>query len=187
MEQSKDKVEPGVQITLLRPAYNTVIEHCRRKLSEDYIDSEARGKKAYGVFAGTESDTDIIVESCFPLLKNVRNQQPYKDFLDQLMEKHAIRSETPLEKRGWVADPDEWAAITDECKGKNQALIGTYHMHRVGWDHDQKRDTPTELDEVMGEKSGMYMFIISMVKPEKPIIRAFFEGDITKETPVILG
>ena len=49
-------------------------------------------------------------------------------------------------------------------------------MHRVGWEHDRKRDTPTKLDAVLAKDSGLVMFIISMVEPAYPIIRAFYEG-----------
>ncbi|EIP4193611.1 hypothetical protein LR989_005384, partial [Salmonella enterica] len=48
------------------------------------------------------------------------------------------------------------------------------------------RDTPTKVDEILGKDSKTLMFIISMVVPNKPIIRAFYEGDINKEIEVII-
>jgi len=46
------------------------------------------------------------------------------------------------------------------------------------------RDTPTTLDAVLARESEMLMFIVSMVKPERPIIRAFYEGIKEQELPV---
>ena len=57
-------------------------------------------------------------------------------------------------------------------------------MHRVGWAHDVKRDTPTILDAVLARNSEMIMFIISTVDPEKPVMRAFYEGISDKEIPL---
>ena len=177
--------DPGMQIVFPEIHWQELIEHCRRKLTGEYLNRETPEKKAYGMIAGTLSEKIMEVGGCFPLRKNVRTQQPYKDSIDLLMQRHAVRSVTSLDKRGWVADPDEWEAVLEKCRNNNLILLGTYHMHRVAWDHDQERDTPTKLDGILGNKSRMFMFIVSMVKPEKPIVRAFYEGDISREAEVI--
>ena len=100
------------------------------------------------------------------------------------MKCHAIPSVTPFEERGWVADQQEVDAAIKTMHSKNCSLIGTYHMHRVAWDQDPTRDTPTELDLMLGQGSRMLMFIISMVDPAKPIIKAFFEGVSSQEIPI---
>ena len=83
-------------------------------------------------------------------------------------------------QRSLVGDDDSLSGqlCDDRVEGneKGQELVGTYHMHRVGWEHDSKRDTPTKLDAVLAEGSGLIMFIISMVDPSSPIIKAFYEG-----------
>jgi len=100
------------------------------------------------------------------------------------MDEHAIPSETPLDKRGWVADPEETRLVLENCREHGSLLLGSYHMHRVAWAHDQVRDTPTILDTVLGKGSRLIMFIISMVDPDQPTIRAFMEGDIRREIPI---
>ena len=66
-------------------------------------------------------------------------------------------------------------------------LLGGYHMHRVAWDHDPSRDTCTEIDTRLADSSGLWVFILSMVDPDNPVLRAFFEGHNDKEAPVRLG
>jgi proteasome lid subunit RPN8/RPN11 len=126
----------------------------------------------------------VTVANCFALEHNVRSHSPYKEYMDSVMAEHAIPSVTPLEKRGWVADPSELFARIKQCREHNRVLVGTYHMHRVGWEHDSKRDTPTKLDAILAKESGLVMFIISMVDPAAPIIRAFYEGVKEKEISV---
>jgi hypothetical protein len=106
--------------------------------------------------------------------------------MDQLMAQHAIPSETPLSKRGWVADPEELHEITRNIQEANLLLLGTYHMHRVAWPDDPLRDRPTTLDTILGADSNMMMFIISMVKSEEPLIRVFYEGKPDKEIPIVI-
>jgi len=162
-----------------------LLEHCRRKLNEIYLPDEPREKKAFGIIAGNKTGKGILVRQCFPLRRNVRSQEPYKDYIDSVMAKHAIPSETPLRKRGWVADPGELQDVLVECHRGNITLVGSYHMHRVAWKDDRDRDTPTQLDGVLGAQSRMIMFIISMVKPELPILRAFYEGKLDNEFSIV--
>ena len=166
---------------------NAVYEHCRRKLSENYLADESHERKAFGLIAGYQADLDLKVVQCLPLLKNARQVEPYKKFMDQAMIQHAVPSETPFSKRGWVADPEELMKNTKELQQSNLLLLGIYHMHRVAWPDDPLRDMPTTLDTVLGAGSEMLIFIISLVKSEKPIIRAFYEGKPDREIPIIIN
>lgn len=105
--------------------------------------------------------------------------------MDKIMAEHAIPSKTPFDKRGWVADPEELANSIKVCQANQDTMLGTYHMHRVAWGHDALRDTPTKLDTVLAKDSRLLMFIISMVNPGQPMIRAFYEGDLGKEVPIV--
>ncbi len=174
-------------MTLILPLefHETVVGHCRRKLAGEFLSTESPEKKAYGLVAGTRTGAVLEVGACFPLKKNARSREPFRGQMDYLMQKHAVRSETPLEKRGWVADPDEWNEVGRKCSDLGLMLLGTYHMHRVGWNHDMLRDTPTVLDAILGKKSSMVMFIVSMVNPDSPVIRAFFEGNPELEIPIL--
>ena len=162
----------------------TLLEHCRRKLNEKYIPGEARERKSFGLIGGCQQGATITVEKCLPLLKNARNQEPYKRFMDQAMTRYAIVSETPFSKRGWIADPQELMQKNKQIQQKN-LLLGTYHMHRVSWPDDPLRDSPTTLDTVLAADSHMLLFIVSMVNPDQPILRAFYEGKPDQEIPII--
>ena len=130
--------------------------------------------------AGKKTSDRITIKACLPLLKNARSVAPVRGFMDEMMEKQAVASETPLAKRGWVAGPAELTSAVAEFKRQGLSLIGSYHMHRVAWDHDYARDTPTTLDTILGRDSRLIMFIISVVKAYQPIVRALFAGSNEK-------
>lgn len=180
----------------MSPAYNSdahiilpdnnrqlILVHSNRTLKA-FQEGQTKECKAFGLVFGTVSNQVITVMKCFPLDNNVRSQPPYKEYIDKIMEEHAVPSQTPLDKRGWVADPAELFTRIKESRNSGFVLLGTYHMHRLGWSHDPVRDTPTKLDGVLAKDSELLMFIVSMVQPTKPIIRAFYEGIKEKEIPI---
>lgn len=162
-----------------------IIGHCLRKLAGKYMADEEQNHKAYGLLAGEKSPDRITVRACHPLLRNARTIEPHRSFMDEMMQKHAIVSETPLPKRGWVADPEELSQAVRGFSRQGLTLLGSYHMHRVAWDHDNSRETPTTLDTILGRESRLLMFIVSVVKPEQPVIRAFFEGIADQEVTIV--
>lgn len=166
--------------------YQAITGHCKRKLDENYIEGESRERKAFGLLGGRKNNSDYIVDRCFPLLKNGRQLSPYNRMMDSVLAEYAIPSETPLAKRGWVAEPGELLEKIKFMQQHNLLLLGAYHMHRVAWPDDPIRDKPTTLDTVLATDSGMLIFIISMVKVDQPLLRAFYEGNPDKEVPVII-
>ncbi|MDW7774175.1 MAG: hypothetical protein SCH71_14920 [Desulfobulbaceae bacterium] len=177
------KYLPDTQILLPENCRRTILEHCHQSLDQ-YRNGRTEKGKAFGLVCGSAEAEGLRVEACFPLRNNVRSRPPYKEQMDRMMAEYAVPSQTPLHKRGWVADPAELFARIKECRGNNHILLGSYHMHRVGWEHDRVRDTPTRLDTVLAGNSGLLMFIISMVEPARPIIRAFYEGIKEKEIQI---
>ncbi len=169
---------PGRQLQVM-------VEHCRRKLEGRYLEHEAEEPKAFGILGGSIDHQLLTIAHTIPLLKNARRQLD-KSFMDDTMAAHAVPSETPLKKRGWVADPGEIDSALTILQDRGIRMVGTYHMHRLAWNHDKIRDTPTDIDTILGRQSRMFMFIISMVNPDKPLIRAFFEGIPTQELPIII-
>lgn len=162
-----------------------MLAHCQRKLTgERYLPGEDKDRKAFGLLGGRIKNGTLEILSCHPLLRNARKNAPHNDYMDQMMTAHAIPSETIFTERGWVADTDELAVILKTYRSLALLLIGTYHMHRVAWPHDKIRDTPTTLDSILGRNSRLLMFIISMVDPTSPLLRAFYEGDINNELPI---
>jgi len=161
-----------------------MVSHCLRKLQGDYLPGEGQAPKAFGLIGGKTAGNLVTVEAIIPLFKNARDCGDQKKVMDNAMNCHAIASETPLDKRGWVAEQKELDSALHALQSQGLRLIGNYHMHRVAWDHDSKRDTPTELDTVLGKDSRMLMFIIAMVNPAAPTIRAFFEGVQALELPI---
>ena len=175
---------PVERIMLPRSRYGTLIDHCLRKLEQRYLEDETGERKAYGLVGGRLSNGDITVGRVVPLKKNARTVEPYKRHMDELLGRFAIPSETPLDKRAWVADPVEARAILMDFARNGLELVGTYHMHRVGWESDPLRDTPTVLDTALAEDSEVFLFVVSTVNPDKPIVRAFFEGVPDKEVAI---
>lgn len=176
---------PNTRIVFPVQLIDVVISHCKKNLVSEDSHPGNTEKKAFGLVAGRIEESTIQVCRCFPLTQNARSREPYKNHMDQLMANHAIRSETPLHLRGWVAEPEELMEKIHICQDEGLLLLGTYHMHRVAWSHDPVRDTPTQIDTVLAEKSRLIMFIISMVNPEQPIIRAFYEGILSCEYPIV--
>jgi len=177
---------PGNRVIFPGSQLQEIFEHCRRKLACSYVSGESHEQKAFGLVAGRQNDLDLRVEKCLPFMKNARQTEPYKKFMDQVMDRHAIPSETPLAKRGWIADPGELLAKIKQLQKEGLLLIGAYHMHRVAWPGDPIRDTPTTLDTILAADSSMLMFIISMVNKDRPVMRAFYEGKPDMEVPIIV-
>ena len=174
----------NVTIEFSQVCWEEIISHCRRKLNGKFIGDESAEKKAFGLVAGNKEDSRIIVKRCFALKKNARYQLPYSEYMNRILAQHAIPSETGLDKRGWVADPQELVGVIEKCQEQALTILGAYHMHRVAWQHDAKRDTPTKLDGILVAGSRMIMFVVSMVDPEKPLMRAFYEGILEQEIPI---
>jgi hypothetical protein len=166
--------------------WQEILAHGKRKLAGDYLPGESRGKRAYGIIAGSQNENLLEVACVLPGKKNVRSEEPYKTYMDRSMAQHAVPSKTPLSKRGWVIDPLEVKECYDICDRENLIVLGTYHMHIVPWEGDPIRDTPTHLDTVLARNSCLFQFIISMVDITNPIIRAFYEGQSEKEVPIFI-
>lgn len=178
MRYAKDQITAILLPASLRDA---MISHCQGRLRGGGNDM-----KAFGLLGGTVTASTLTIASAVPLHRNARACGGQKTYMDSTMERHAVPSVTPLDQRGWVAEPGELDSALATLHSQGVRLVGNYHMHRVAWAHDPLRDTPTELDTVLGKASRMFMFIISMVTPEAPIIRAFFEGNLDLEAPVII-
>jgi hypothetical protein len=178
--------QPDCRIIFPAEYYQAVLEHCKRKLTENYIEGESPERKAFGLIGGRKNGADYIIERCLPLLKNARHLSPYSKLMDSVMAEYAVPSETPLAKRGWIAEPEELLGNIRQMQQENLLLLGAYHMHRVAWPDDPLRDTPTVLDTVLAADSKMIIFIISMVNADRPVLRAFYEGKPDKEVPVLI-
>ncbi len=174
-------------IVFAPPDYDTLLEHVRRKLRGEYLTGEEAERKAYGLLGGRQRETCLDVTNVFPLQRSLRSEPQFKPSVDRLMAEFAVPSETPMERRGWVAHPDEVRNAEQVCDDAGDVVFGSYHMHRVPWSHDTLRDTCTELDSRLGENSGMWMLILSMVDPQHPVLRAFFEGRNDREARVLTG
>ncbi len=174
------------QIILPLSYWQDIVEHCMRKLEGNHLEGESRGPKAYGLVAGIQNEDTLNVERIFPAKINVRDKEPYKSYVDSMMEQYAVPSKTPLAKRGWVTDPEELKGFYDKCDQEKLGVFGTYHMHVVPWEDDPVRDTPTTLDSVLARGTNLFSFIVSVVDAAKPRIRAFHEGLTKKEVRVVI-
>jgi len=166
--------------------WQEIVAHGKRKLAGEHLPGECKGKRAYGIIAGSQNDKLLKVVRVLPGKNNFRDQEPYKTYMDRIMAQHAVPSKTPLNKRGWVMDPMEVKECYDICDRENLLVLGTCHMHIVPWEGDPIRDTPTLLDTVLARNSRLFQFIISLVDLNNPRIRAFYEGQREKETPIFI-
>jgi proteasome lid subunit RPN8/RPN11 len=173
-------------IVLPRMLWDEITAHCRRKLAGNFLQGESRVQRAYGILAGVQEGRQLRVMLVLPVKKNARNDEPLKSYMDAVMTEHAVQSTTPLSKRGWITDPAELMECYARCDHEDLQIFGTYHMHIVPWEGDPVRDTPTRLDTVLAKESNLFSFIISMVDSDKPTMKAFFEGIIGQETPIII-
>ena len=171
--------------SLKRAKLDIVLSHCMRKTLGLFLENEIQEKKAYGMLLGKKiGDSDAWkITDVIPLYKNCRETDG-KLYMDDLMTRFAIPSTTPFEKRGWFVDKGELADILYKCNANNLEIIGSYHMHRVPWEHDSVRDTPTLLDKILAEDTGLLMMIISTVDINNPKARIFYEGNIEKEVQI---
>jgi len=166
------------------PLYSALVHHGRRKLGGQWEAGEEQAPKAYGLVGGRIAGMFVTVTHVVPLKNNLRDRPGVKADVDQLMNEVAFPSETPLDRRGWVADPREVLAADQRCENDGSGLVGSYHMHRLPWPHDPRRDTCTAIDTALAEGCGLWAFILSMVDPDQPVLRAFFEGDNAREATV---
>jgi hypothetical protein len=171
-------------ILLSRACYANVVSHAVRKLSGHYLDGETAERKAFGMLTGRHIGSDITVTGVFPLVTNMRHDARHQTTMDEVVGEYAIPSETPLEQRGWIANPRELLDIERVCDGTDWLVFGNYHTHRVAWPHDPHRDTCTELDRMLAAGSGQWTLILSVVDITRPRLRAFFEGDNAREAPI---
>jgi len=164
----------------------TLFEHCMRKYEGKFFEGELQEKKAYGLVAGVIEEESACVKRIYQLTKTARHSDKFDKHMTKLMGEHAVPSKTPFKRRGWVSDPDEMFEIYSSCDKEEMILIGAYHMHIVPWEEDPVRDTPTLIDGVLAKGSNIFQFIISFVEPEKPILRAFYEGVLEEECSIAL-
>jgi hypothetical protein len=164
------------QIWLPASCHATIVNHAARKLDGHYVADETGERLAFGLIAGILEGDRAVVTAVFPLLRNLRQVGPYRDQMDNIIERYAVVSETENGRRGWMADPLEVLAVDELCDRRRWVRFGNYHTHRVAWPDDPRRDSCTELDRVMASDSDQWMFILSVVDRERPVLRAFYEG-----------
>jgi len=166
--------------------YIAILEHGKRKINQEYLPGEYQEPKAYGLIGGSINGEQVEVVGTYVLTKNQRGSQDQKAQMDKNMKEYAVPSETPMEKRGWIADPEEvWEAIS-QFSEQSGSLVGNYHTHRIAWEHDPERDTCTKIDRELAKNSGQWVFILSVVNPGRPILRAFYEGQNKKEALITI-
>lgn len=189
MHAPPDVPDPAGRVTEIlfpRPLYLNVFGHVVRKLTGHYVPGETAEPKAFGVLGGRGNGAAIEVTAVYPLQVNARHDARRAGVMNTLVEAHAIPSETPNTRRGWVADPGELLTIDRLCDRHDWMMFGNYHTHRVPWPDDPLRDHCTGLDRVLADGSGQWVFIVSAVDLRQLSVRAFYEGDNDREAVIRL-
>lgn len=176
------------EIHFPKEQYCKLIEHCLRKLNGGYLAEETKEQQAYGLIGGKIFKQVLLIGMVVPLYKNFRKDRSIKKHMDNIVSKYAIPAKTPIEERGWIASPSETIGVLKMLQQENLQLVGTYHMHHLlSWNGDGERDKPTELDRNLAKDTELFMFIIGMINPQKPIIRTYYEGCVNQEIQVIIN
>ncbi len=165
---------------------SVLVEHAVRKLRGEYREGETPMRQAFGLLAGVSNGERLETTAVFPLRRNLRADPMHGKAIDSVVRALATDSRTPISQRGWIAAPEEVIAAQKRCDFAGAMLFGSYHMHQVPWRHDPLRDTPTALDTALGRDQGLWMAILSMVDPERPILRAFWEGRPEIEAKLVI-
>ncbi|MCI5140688.1 MAG: hypothetical protein D3909_02955 [Candidatus Electrothrix sp. ATG1] len=117
------------RILLPQKVWEEIVAHCQRKVAGNFLPEESKVNRAFGILAGVEAGRELHVRMVIPVKRNARNQEPLKSFMDKMMEEHAVPSTTPLSKRGWITDPEEFRECLDLCK-KIKKLQDTLSMRK---------------------------------------------------------
>jgi hypothetical protein len=175
------------ELRLEREHYDTIVAHGRRKLEGPYLDEETHERQAFGLLAGRIEGDAARTTHVFPLLRNMRHDPRFRPAMDDTVNELGVPSTTPLPRRGWLADPRELLAAHSRCEEDGALVFASYHMHKVGWEHDPLRDTPTALDAALAEGQGVWTLILSLVDPARPLLRAFYEGMKDREARILVA
>lgn len=181
---SANQRPPIEAIELPVPVHQVIVEQGHRGLAG--FGSEGNERKAFGLIGAVVTEGRALIMDAFPLTKNARYRDSSRHDFDALVCRYGVPSETAFERRGWLADPQEVTAVDRACEGGGSVLFGAYHMHRVPWAHDYSRQECSELDRQLAEGSWLWVFILSMVEPARPVLRAFYEGSNALEVPIHL-
>ncbi len=176
------------RLVLPEPGHGTVVEHGRRKVAGRHLPGEPTLRRAFGLLAGVWDAPDVLrVTAVFPLVESARNDPGTAEEVDELYDAYAVSTSTPRHDRGWVARPADVMHAQQVSDEAGWLLFGHYHTHRVPWPDDPYRDSCTAFDTALARDSGMWTFIVSLVDPETPRIRAFYEGSLDREAELDLG
>lgn len=175
---------PAATVIFPSPLYGLMISHAIRKISRHFLPDETPEAKAFGLLAGRRSSHEVEVCSVIPLMKNMRRDPRRSAEMDATVDRFAIPSDTPNESRGWIANDREVLAAEDFCDRHGWVVFGNYHTHRVAWPGDPDRDSCTELDRVLAQGTDAYVFIVSVVDLDRPLVRAYLEADNAAEATI---
>lgn len=175
------------RIVLAREDREALLAHARRKLRGEFLEDETPLPQAFGLIAARVDGDGAASAGVHPLRRNARHDPRLRALVEGTIDELAVPSVTPNARRGWLADPRELFDIHRECERRGTLPIASYHVHRVAWEHDPLRDTPTALDHELARDQGLWVVIVSLVEPERPRMRAFWEGDPAAECELVPG
>lgn len=162
--------------------YTKIIEHCRRKLNEEYYNDETKEQQAFGVIIGRKEKEKLVTTKVYPLKINYRYNKKISNTMNNLIKNYAIPGKMKIRERAWAADPLELSNILCTIE-ENEIFLGTYHMHHdFSWNGDYPKQLPTDLDRELVKDSNLIMFIVYIGNGrEKDVIRGFYEAKIDLE------
>lgn len=153
------------ELVFPRHVYWQIVAHARRKLSGRYLPGEEPAPVAYGAVGGRLVNGSGEVTRAVPLAA----ERPLGSLLDDVTVRPRTGPGTPPRRR------------------QDAVLFGGYQAGSATSRHagPGRRRSHVESDVAAG--SGLWMFVLSMVEAEIPVLNAHFEGDRTRQAPVRLS
>ena len=164
--------------------YESIIDHCVRKLNKNYYEDETKEQQAFGVILGEKNIDGYRITKIINLKNNYRYEKETSKKMNDMLEKYAIPGGIELSERAWAIDPIELNSILMDMSN-NEILLGTYHMHSdLSWKGEYPKELPTDLDRELNRGSDLINLIVYIGKKQQKI-RAFYESIIDSEYNII--
>jgi proteasome lid subunit RPN8/RPN11 len=119
---------------------------------------EALPGKAYGLVGGKDA---YHPASIYPCSTNLRENPEWRSLFESFGEFYKNPD------RGFVISPEEHRDILKRMEARGESFIGVFHSHRfTGPD-------PSDLDIALHAGPMLFCYIVSVVKPEEPRLKAY--------------
>lgn len=127
--------------------------------------------KAYGLVGGEDP---YHPKSIYPCSTNLRNEPEWK----AIFESYGKFYLNP--DHGFVISAQEVQEVQETMASRGESFIGVYHSHRY------RSAEPSPVDMALNMNPSLLSYIVSVVDPAAPVVRAFRpSGDSYENIPIL--